>query len=280
MAARSRSLAKWILIVSPLLVAKATAAGPPAVPDYEVKFFLDPAKTLDNLNEPSRVVHGAFDLSSSVTKLRMLFLDSRKHDLNEVAWNVRLRTIEGESGIELAYKKRFRIGDRPLSQILEQAASDGFGADDPNYRAQVEWGSRRTLSFTRKKTAHVRGVKGMELPEEADARRAAVEQIAGKLDRTQQAGWARGILAEAHVYGPVKGRRWSGKLDGLKLDLEVWEVRMAGGKGTEPIVELSFKEDDGAKAESHRAKLERFLKEKGWLLKEDVLKTELILQRY
>src|SRR5262245_48371416 len=164
MAARSRSLAKLILIVSPLLVAKATYAGPPAVPDYEVKFFLDPARTLDNLNEPSRVVHDAFDLSSSVTKLRMLFLDSQKHDLNEVGWNVRLRTIEGESGIELAYKKRFRVGDRPLSRILEQAASEGFGADDTNYRAQVEWGSRRTLSFTRKKTAHVRGVKGMELP--------------------------------------------------------------------------------------------------------------------
>jgi hypothetical protein len=280
MAARSRSLARWILIVGPLLVAKATFAGPPAVPDYEVKFFLDPAKTLDNLNEPSRVVHDALDLSRSVTKLRMLFLDSKRHDLNEVGWNVRLRTIEGESGIELAYKKRFRIGDRPLSQILEQAAREGFGADDTNYRAQVEWGSRRTLSFTRKKTVHVQGVKGMELPEEVDARRVAVDQIAGKLDRTKQTGWARGVLSEAHVYGPVKGRRWSGKLDGLKLDLEVWEVHMAGGKGTEPIVELSFKEDDGAKAESQRAGLERFLKEKGWLLKEDVLKTELILQRY
>ena len=195
-------------------------------------------------------------------------------------WIVRLRTIEGETGLELAYKKRFRIGDRPLSQILEQAASEGFGADDPNYRAQVEWGSRRTLSFTRKKTVHVRGVKGMELPEEADARTVAVEEIAGKLDRAKSAGWARGILAEAHVYGPVKGRRWSGKLDGMKLDLEVWEVRMAGGKGTEPIVELSFKEDDGAKAESQRATLAGFLKEKDWLLKEDVLKTELILQRY
>src|SRR5262249_34358274 len=149
-------------------------AGPPAVPDYEVKFFLDPARALNNLDEPSRVVHDALELSSSVTKLRMLFLDSKKHDLNEVGWNVRLRTIEAESGIELAYKKRFRIGDRPLSQLLEQAASEGFGADDTNYRAQVEWGSRRTLSFTCKKTAHVRGMKGVELPEETDARTVAV----------------------------------------------------------------------------------------------------------
>jgi hypothetical protein len=280
MAARSWSTAKVFLIVGPLLVAGAGYARPPAVPDYEVKFFLDPAKILDNLNEPGRLVGDAFGLSSSVTKLRMLFLDSKKHDLNEVGWNVRLRTIEGESAIELTYKKRFRIGDRPLSQILEQAASDGFGADDTNYRAQVEWGSRRTLSFTRKKPAHVPGVKGMELPEEADARRLAVEQISGKLDRTKQAGWARAILSEAHVYGPVKGRRWSGKFDGLKLDLEVWEVRMAGGKGTEPIVELSFKEDDGTKAEAERTKLDHFLKEKGWLLGDDILKTELILQRY
>jgi hypothetical protein len=197
-----------------------------------------------------------------------------------VGWNVRLRTIEDEDGIELAFKKRFRIGDRPLSQIIERAASEGFGADDGNYRAQVEWGSRRTLSFTRKKTVHVKGVKGMELPEEADARRVAVAEIAGKLDGARPGGWARGILAEAHAYGPVKGRRWSGKHDGLKLDFEVWEVRMAGGKGSAPIVELSFKEDDGAKAEAGRTGLERFLKAKGWLLQEDVLKTELILQRY
>jgi hypothetical protein len=269
-----------VLIVGRLLVAGAAYAGPPAVPDYEVKFFLDPARVLDNLNEPTRVVHDALELSSSVTKLRMLFLDSKNHDLNEVGWNVRLRTIEGEGGIELAYKKRLPIGDLPLSRILERAASEGFGADDQNYRAQVEWGSRRTLSFTRKKTAHVQGVKGMELPEEADARRVAVAEIAGKLDRAKPGGWARGILAEAHVYGPVKGRRWSGKHDGLELDLEVWEVRMAGGKGTEPIVELSFKEDDGAKAQSGRTELERFLKAKGWLLERDVLKTELILQRY
>jgi hypothetical protein len=132
MAARSRSTATIILIVGRLLVAGAAYAGPPAVPDYEVKFFLEPARVLDNLNEPTRVLHDALGLSSSVTKLRMLFLDSKNHDLNEVGWNVRLRTVEDEDGIELAYKKRFRIGDRPLSQILERAASEGFGADDPN----------------------------------------------------------------------------------------------------------------------------------------------------
>jgi hypothetical protein len=286
MATRSRSTATIILIVGRLLVAGAAYAGPSAVPDYEVKFFLDPAKVLVNLSEPATEVNKAVGLSSSVTKLRMLFLDSKNHDLsknhvlNEVGWNVRLRTIEDEDGIELVYKKRFRIGDRPLSQILEQAASEGFGADDTNYRAQVEWGSRRTLSFTRKKTVQVKGVKGMELPKEADARRVAVAEIAGKLDRARPGGWARGILAEAHAFGPVKGRRWSGKLDGLKLDFEVWDVLMADGKGTEPIVELSFKEDDEAKAESGHTKLENFLKAKGWLLKGDVLKTELILQRY
>src|SRR5262245_25381375 len=192
MVAVSRSTATMILIVGRLLVTAAAYAEPPAVPDYEVKFFLDPAKILDNLNEPTRVVHDALKLSSSVTKMRMLFLDSKTiHDLHEVGWNVRLRTIEGEDGIELAYKKRFPLGNRSLSQILERAASEGFGADDRNYRAQVEWGSRQTLSFTRKKSANVPGVKGMELPQEADARRVAVAEIAGKLDRAKPGGWAR-----------------------------------------------------------------------------------------
>src|SRR5262249_51367923 len=107
MAARLRSTATMILIVGRLLIAGVVYAGPPAVPDYEVKFFLDPARVLNNLNEPTGVVHDALGLPSSVTKLRMLFLDSKNHDLNEVGWNVRLRTIEDEGGIELAYKKRF-----------------------------------------------------------------------------------------------------------------------------------------------------------------------------
>src|SRR6516165_3503235 len=166
MAARSRSTATIILIVGRLLVAGAAYAGPPAVPDYEVKFFLDPPRVLVNLSEPATDVDNALGLPSPVTKLRMLFLDSKNQDLsknhllNEVGWNVRLRSIEGEDGIELVYKKRFRIGDRPLSQILEQAANEGFGADDTNYRAQVEWGSRRTLSFTRKKMVQVKGGEG------------------------------------------------------------------------------------------------------------------------
>ena len=117
MATRSRSTATMILLVGHLLVAGAAYAGPPAVPDYEVKFFLDPARILDNLNEPTKAVHDALELSSSVTKLRMLFLDSKNHDLHEVGWNVRLRTIEDESGIELAYKKRFPIGSRPLARM-------------------------------------------------------------------------------------------------------------------------------------------------------------------
>jgi hypothetical protein len=280
MAAHPRLTATAILLVGDFVVAAAAHAGPPAVPDYEVKIFLDPARTVDKMDEPTAAIHDALKLSSSVTKLRMLFLDSKSHDLHEMGWNVRLRSIEDEDDIEVTYKKRFPIGERPLSQILERAASLGFGADDQNYRAQVEWGSRRTLSFTRKKTAHVTRVKGTELPEAADARRVAVAEIAGKLERAKSGGWARGILAEAHAYGPVKGRRWSGRLDDLKLDLEVWEVRMAGGQGTEPVVELSFKEEDGARAEERRTELERFLKVRGWLLNGDVLKTELILQRY
>jgi hypothetical protein len=275
-----------ILIVGLLLVAGAAYAGPPAVPDYEVKFFLDPSRVLDSLDEPTRAAHHALALSSSVTRLRMLFLDSKNHDLNEAGWNVRLQSIlgeEGEGGIELAYKKRYRIGDigdRPLSQILERAASDGFSADDVNYRAQVEWGSRRTLCFTRMTMVDIPGLRRQELPEVADARRVALKQIADKLDRAKPGGWARHILSQAHAYGPVKGRRWSGRLDGLRLDLGVWAVRKADGKGMEPIVELSFKEDDGTKAESGRTKLERFLKAKGWLIEGDALKTELILQRY
>src|SRR5262249_16930563 len=158
--------------------------------------------------------------------------------------------------IEFTYKKRFPVEKGKLDAVLEQAANEGFDRDETDYEPQVEWGlGRQTLSFTRKKIVDFPGLKKMELPEGAEARKVSIAKIAGKLDRVKHDGWARDILAQAHRYGPVKGRRWSGHLNGTELDFEVWEVRTKDGRGFEPIVELSFKEDDRTKAESRRSKL-------------------------
>jgi hypothetical protein len=145
----------------------------------------------------------------------------------------------------------------------------------------VEWGFRKeTLSFSRKKELPATHAAELTLPTASELQSLAIHEIPGKLDRTQSAGWSRGILASGHVYGPVLGKRWSGNWQGPELSFEVWLVRSAKGSGYEPVVELSFKADTQPSANDFREKLLSFTYDEGWLLEREVLKTTLILQRY
>lgn len=120
----------------------------------------------------------------------------------------------------------------------------------------------------------------MELPALADARAVVVKELPGKLDRQKQSGWARGLLTDGHLFGPVLGKRYAGEWHGPNLDFEVWLVRTQSGDGFHPVVELSFKADKPAEATGFRDKLLHFTRDNGWLLEDDVLKTEMILTRY
>jgi len=268
-------------MVGPLLVAEATYAGPPAVPDYEVKFFLVPDRALDADGHPAKDVRRGLDIKKGSRKLRMQFIDGKKPQLHPQGWDVRLRKKEGEDDFELTYKRRYPVGDDGLDAALSRAAKEGFGRGEKGYDAQVEWGSkRRTLTFSREKAVGRGGHRGMDLPGLEESRKACTREVPGKLDRWVRPGWARGVLADARLYGPVEGKRWEGAWGETKVDFEVWQVRKESGKGTEPVVELSFKEKDPVKAGRRRDELTRFLNKRGWLLPEDVLKTELILKRY
>jgi hypothetical protein len=120
----------------------------------------------------------------------------------------------------------------------------------------------------------------MNLPPVETVRAAAEKLLPGKLERWKHKGWARGVLAAADLYGPVLGRRWIGKWDGPELAFEVWLIKTESGQGYEPVVELSFKENEEPKASSCRGKLIALVRKRGWLLERDVLKTEMILKRY
>ena len=258
-----------------------------AVPDYEVKVFLDPTKVLDVEFKPTKQADRTFDLKNSNLKLAMQFLDvpsaepEPRRQLDLAGWNVRFRRREGSDKLELSYKRRYRIEPGRLADVLATAAADGFHASESDYDAQVEWGfSRETLSFTRKKEFKANGAGELELPDAEKSAALAVREIPGKLDRAKQSGWARGVLAKPHLYGPVLGKRWAGDWQGPTLAFEVWLVRTKTGPGYQPVVELSFKEKTQANANGFRNKLMEFVRDQGWLLEEDVLKTAMILDRY
>jgi hypothetical protein len=258
-----------------------------AVPDYEVKLFLDPAKVLDVEFKPTRDAERTLDLKNSSRKIAMLFLDAPgplsegKRPLDAAGWNIRFRRFEDSDELELSYKRRYKIEPGQLAGALAQAAADGFDdTEQKDYNPQVEWGfERQTLSFTRKKETKAKGGE-LDLPAVGELRSLAVREIPGKLDRVKSPGWARQLLVKAHAFGPVLGKRWSGDWQGPELSFEVWLIRAQSGAGFEPVVELSFKEKTQADAEGFREKLRAFVRDQGWLIEDDEFKTKLILERY
>jgi hypothetical protein len=251
-----------------------------AKPDFEVKFFMPAQQVLEPDGDLKEEVRAVFDVAGEVTRLRMQFMDSANTELHTTGWNVRIRAFEGEDGFELTYKKRYRFDGDTLERVLARAASDGFDAGEREYDAQVEWGNRRTLSLSRRRSVELPDYGDLDMPTEDDSRSIAAEFIPGKLDRSGPKDWARAILFAGHVYGPVRGRRWTGQWDGGKMVIEVWNVDRAPHANERRVAEISFKHDDEAQAAARRDRLQNFLRSHDWLRPDDVLKTDLILRSY
>jgi len=246
--------------------------------DYELKLLVDSALTLDEGFEPLVDVRNAFTIDER-QQMVMQFADGVQLELNEVGWNVRLRAFEGENALQLTYKKRYQIDGDDIDGALAQAVADGFGADPDEYEAQVEWGLRhKTLSISKKVELAPEEADPLNLPGEERSRELAAANMPARLEE-QASG--RDVLAEAHLYGPVRGERWKGKWRGKKISIEVWHIRALPGEEEKPLVEVSVKEDDREKAQKIQEKLHDFLNdEQGWLIDGDSLKTQMILERY
>ncbi len=82
----------------------------------------------------------------------------------------------------------------------------------------------------------------------------------------------------AAVAVPTAG--WIGRWGGREIRVEAWEIRAARGRAEELVVEVSFTQDDPTAAARGRDQLRGLFEAEGWLEPRDVLKTELILERY
>lgn len=253
----------------------------PAVPNYEVKIYMDPSVVLDSDNKLKQDVLDEFDMPSTVTKMSVEYLDDTNLDMNNIGWDVRLRKMEDEDNFELTYKKRYAINNGDIDAALQTAAADGLDINEDDYDAQVDWGyTKQTLSFSDDKNVSISGYDGMNLPSSTDSISAAVKKIPGKLNNSVQNGYGKAVLQKAHIYGPVDANRSIGEWNGEKFYIEVWKLKAASGNGYEYVVEASFKTDDRSDAQEGHDELIAVLKEKGWLLPEDQLKTQMILDRY
>ncbi|KAK0737156.1 hypothetical protein B0T21DRAFT_309912, partial [Apiosordaria backusii] len=264
------------------------------VPDFEIKFLLDNSQVLDPASfKPNDFLRSALTLPGKPIRMNVQFLDTPAKEIYNAGWSPRIRKIEGESGYELTFKKRYPIIDDQadgaidaidLLTALNLAKGDGFDATETKYDAQVEWGfEKQTLSISRKKKVKKDSVgkKEIGLPDEEESRKLLVEEIPGKFDDWSFQQWGRSLLSQAVIYGPVLAERYEGTWEGVEVDVEVWPLRSKDTEtGMDNIVEVSFKSDNGNEAGDKHKALGKYLAEKGWLVPHDLLKTQLIMDRY
>lgn len=259
--------------------ADTTYAAANAVPDYEVKFLLDSKQILEQNGALKNSVSSAFNMNGAAKRLSVEYFDTNGLDLNGAGWNVRFRKKEDKKNYELAYKKRYTIVNGDIQAALTKANAEGFNASDDNYEAEVDWGyGKQTLSFTTEKK--VDAAKGLSLPAPDQALGMLLTNLPGKLKNAGSSNWGKDMLAKSREHGPVSVSKYEGTFNGLETDIEVWPIRSANGSSTENIIEVSFKTTDYQAASDNRSKLMALLQAKGWLVPQDSLKTNLVLERY
>ncbi|WP_017811305.1 CYTH domain-containing protein [Paenibacillus shenyangensis] len=249
-------------------------------PGYEVKFVLN-QNVLDPDSTPDAELTSAFALPGTAQKIAVEYFDTDEQSLNEQGWNVRLRKKEDKKNYEITYKKRYAVANGDINAALNLANKEGFDADDTNYEAEIDWGySKQTLSLSNDKDVKASDSKAT-LPSDSKALGMILDKLPGKLDDwNDQSHWGKQQMEDSRAYGPIMASKYKGTWNGLEVDVEVWPIRSADGSTTEPVIEISFKADEYADAATNRQKLMDYLNKEGWLVPQDSLKTQLVLDRY
>lgn len=250
-----------------------------ATPGFEVKFCLNPELTLNSNNALNQEIIDKFGIST-VTEMFLMYLDTDgNHILDGEGWNVRVRRKRGKK-IEYTFKKRYPVVTT-LDQTLTLAANEGFDSTiNDSYKVEVDWGlSKQTLSFSYEYKVALDGADD-ELPSVPEA----ISSVKGSCPELFK-NWidlngGTDILDSCKGYGIVEPIRYTGIYNGTEIDIEVWEILKEDHTGVEPVVEISFKTDAFEEAEIKRAELKDALEDMGILLPVDVIKTQMVLDRY
>lgn len=272
----SLGAAALLTIALPVSAANADAN---ATPTYEVKLDLL-TSSLDSSHNPISAVKTAFGISGSSESRSYEYYDTSAQDLDNAGWDVRLRHKSGKD-FEESYKFRIPVSNGDIDAALDQANDDGFDSSDTNYDAEVDWGySKQTLSFSNEKSHDGSSYSGTTMPTASKGLSWLVGDIPGKLEDWNSSNWGKNTLNASRVHGPVTSKVWSGTWDGTDSSIEVLPVKAASGSGTEYVVELSFKTDDYDTASEVHDDAISVADSHSWLYHGDILKTQLILDRY
>ena len=137
-----------------------------------------------------------------------------------------------------------------------------------------------TLSLTCKKEVSNRGYKDLELPKKKEAIDMIKDKMPGKEADWLYNDWGKELIKDAKKVGPLEYYKYSGKLNGSNVVIEIWPIENQTSGQIEYITELSFKETLFEKAKVLRDQIKNELDGLGILEHRDALKTQTIMDAY
>ncbi|PFZ68069.1 hypothetical protein COL72_27625 [Bacillus toyonensis] len=237
---------------------------------YEVKFFLHSNQILNEKHELQESIKSEFKITKDEQR-HIQFIDTVNKELYHVGWILRNRKVE--NGQEFTYKKRYPVINDDIDTILGQAKEEGFDLNNTKFEVEVDWGfTKKTLSLSldvTDTTTDSSNPMPIQWLHEKFLQNAPEE-----FRNWKKEDWTQDKIHNAMVYGPVYERKYTGEWQGQKVKIEIWSMDDC----PELIVEISLKKfNDKDIASQQHQQLKGFLNEKKWLLEQDILKTEWVL---
>ena len=246
--------------------------------DFEIKFLLDSDKVLTDehlLTDDFRALIGA---GTDYRSIDVIYLETEGRDFLNEGWVNRIRWKENKKKIECTCKKRYSLSGEDAAAIrvaLAQAEADGFTFSDKAYSAQIDWGfSKMTLSVETEASGKYKDYHSLSQFSTADA----IDFFQSAMP-DEERDWGENrlgaaMLAQARKVGPLQYWRLKGSREGTEVDVDICPMKDGY------ITELSFKVKGLAAASALRERMMALLEEKGLLMHEDSLKTQMILDDY
>ncbi|WP_217520630.1 hypothetical protein [Vibrio metschnikovii] len=256
---------------------------------YEVKLFINPETTLDQEGRPSNAVWQAFGFNSNkVNDHVVLYMDTDALNLRQEGWSIRIRKRDTQGSHRIQYKKRYSITNGNVAAAKSQAESDGFNLNDADWSIETDWGfTQQTFSVAvteKQKFKNISASLGM--PNLVEAIHQSKRNAPDEFKFWSATNWGSLVLDQSRIYGEVTFTRFN---DGsitynniaiADISLEIWRILAEQGDDHEYLIEVSFRARGLQQADLQRTALMEFLLAQNWLISDDVLKTQRILERY
>ena len=268
------------------LNAEAAENGPDksSEPDsYEIHFLLNSEKLLDKDHELKQDYAKVFETKKKCKEFSLFYSDTADQQFRKEGWinRIRFREDKPEKGFKVTFKKRYPIVDGDISGAVKQAESDGFDLTGEDWIPEIDWEySEMVLSLSAESECEAGGYESIaDLDSSAALSMLEVNMPKEEVNWSADL-WGSKTLESSIMAGPVYFKRYTGSLEGQKVEIEVWTIKDQKSGKESYLTELSSKTDDYDQAAELREKMMEDLDGQGILLKEDGLKTQKILDAW